>query len=352
MILSYLILEGLIFHSGLYDRYLETSSSTGIFERTYLHEKKRKPQAPDEVLVVGDSRIGEGFSSKIASAACSDHGYYFANVAIAGTTPRSWYYLLRDLDPTRKRYRAIVLPVPSYDDIDDFEDLQDWRPDIHYCIMRLRYSDAYEFPLSFQQPRRRLEAIRVVLFKGIVLQSDLLAFFEHFHRRLANIEQFQANWWGSVNAYEGHSEDLAQLQVDWEKNTIRFPETLPPNVREKIRQDAFGPYAAQTGALGRYYKQWFGKILDLYRNSDTSVVFLALPRGPAVPPKSLIQPVSHVIRDMAQKPGVILLPENSFVSLERGDFYFDSMHLNARGRVQFSEMLAQLIRRTLGPSRN
>jgi hypothetical protein len=352
VVLAFVLLEGSIFRSGLYARYLEPSSSTGIFERTLQDEKRRKPRGPDEVLVVGDSRTGEGFSWKLANNVRPERGYFFATAAVPGSTPRSWYYLLRDLDPTRKRYRAIILAVDSYDDIDDFEDLRDRLLDLHYCIMRLRYSDTYEFASSFHQPRKRLEACRGIFLKGLVFQSDLLAFFEHLHRRLAHIEEWRKHGLEWIGDYSGRSEDLAQLQVDWAKNAIRFPEALPPMARDSIQHKLFGPFARQDGTLGRYRNQWFERILALYRNSDTSLIFLAHPRGPAVPPNPRIQPVSHVIRDLAQRPGVILLPENSFASLERGEFYFDTMHLNARGRVQFSTMLAYLIRRTLGPSRN
>jgi hypothetical protein len=175
-IFAFMLLEGAIFRSGFYARYLEPSSSTGIFERTCQDEKRRKPYGPDEVLVVGDSRMGEGFSPKRANSICSEHGYYFANVAVAGAPPRCWYYLLRDLDPTRNRYSAIILPVESYDDIDTFEDLGDRLLDLHYCVMRLGYRDAYEFASSFHTPRSRLEAFRGILLKGLVFQSDLHAF--------------------------------------------------------------------------------------------------------------------------------------------------------------------------------
>jgi hypothetical protein len=350
--ITFVLLEGAIFRSGFYARYLEPSSSTGLFERNFQDEQKRKPFGPDEVLVVGDSRIGEGFSAKLANAARAEHGYYFANVSVAGTTPRCWYYLLRDLDPTRMRYRAIILPVEAYEDIDIFEDLGDRLLDLHFCIMRLRYSDSYEFASSLHTSRKRLEAFRGILFKGLVFQSDLLAFIEHPRRRLSDAATSREHSWKWRYDYVGHTEDLSGLQVDWTGNTIRFPEMLSSPERERIQQNLLGPIPKQDGTLARYRLQWYGRILDLYRNSDTRLIFLALPRGPMVPPDPRIQPLSHSIRDLARRPGVILLPEDSFALLEKGDFYFDSLHLNARGRAQFSAMLARLIKHTLGPSRN
>jgi hypothetical protein len=349
---SFVILEGLVFHTGFYAGFLEPNSSTGIFENTLRDEQIRHPLGPDEILVTGDSRIAEGFSAKVANAVRIDHPYYFANVAIPAATPRCQYYLLRDLDPSRKRYRAIILSVDGYEDIDEAEDLADRLLDLHYCAVRLRYSDTIEFASSFTTPHRRMEAFRGSLFKGLVFQTDMLALFEHRRKRLSDVAIRREQGWNWGNDYTGHEEDLAGIQVNWDEKTIRFPDAIPASKRDSIRDRLFGPIAPQSGRLGQYRRLWFGRILDLYSNSGTQIVFLALPRGPFVPPVARIQSPSHTIRDLGQTRRVILLPENLFASLEDGGFYFDSLHLNARGRVEFSTMLAHALRSALGPSRN
>ena len=52
-------------------------------------------------------------------------GYVFRSAGAAGTDPRSWYYMLRDLDPTASRYRAVVFGVDDFDDEDEGEDDED-----------------------------------------------------------------------------------------------------------------------------------------------------------------------------------------------------------------------------------
>jgi lysophospholipase L1-like esterase len=44
-----------------------------------------------------------------------------------------------------------------------------------------------------------------------------------------------------------------------------------------------------------------------------------------------------------QSPVVTVLDENSFASLERPEYFFDTLHLNAEGRKSFSAMLAQQV---------
>jgi hypothetical protein len=348
----FIFLEGLIFRTGFYARVIEPSSSTGSLESTLNQELSRHPLGPDEVLVSGDSRIGEGFSPKVVNDAYARGDYYFASAGIAGATPRCQYYFLRDADPTHRRYRAVVLAVDSYDDVDYGEDLADRVSDLHYCIFRLRYRDAFEFASSFTTGRRRFEAFRGSLLKGLTLQEDLLAFFEHRRKRLSEVAAWREHGSEWVYSYGGHDSDVDGITVDWKEKTIQFPDKVPMAVRNSISNDLFGPAPSQDGGMGRYRRLWYGRILDLYRNSDTKLIFLALPRGPVVPPVPRVQPLSHSIRDLGREHHVILLPDHLFDPLEQGRFFFDSQHLNAQGRAQFSRMLANAIRSTLGPSRN
>ncbi len=323
-----------------------------MFERTYFRELTRESLGPDEVLVVGDSRIAEGFSAKVANESRPSHGYYFASVGIPGSTPRCQYYLLRDLDPKRKRYRAIVLSTEAYDDVNDYEDLADRLMDLHYCIFRLRYTDTIEFASSFTSSRRRFEAFRGSLFKGLALQADLLALFDDRQKRLSSAAAWRDHGFEWSYNYQGRDADVDGIQVDWARKTIEFPEKVPVPVRQSISDKLFGPIAPQNEKLAEYRRLWYGRILDLYSHSDTKLIFLALPRGPIVPPVPRVRPLQHSIRDFGRNGRAVLLPENLFESLENGRFYSDSAHLNAQGRRQFSMTLTHTILRTLGPSRN
>ena len=66
---------------------------------------------------------------------------------MAGTDVRAWYYMLRDLDPTARRYRAIVLGVDDYDDEDGFFNPTTTCAPCTTSIARLRLSDVPGFAL-------------------------------------------------------------------------------------------------------------------------------------------------------------------------------------------------------------
>ena len=116
--------DGLLFRTGQYSQYLEPDSSAGTLESTLYWLRNTKPAQVPEVLVIGDSRVAEGFSALVAAAAVNQR-LYFWNFGVPGTTPRVWYYTLRDADPTRRRFAAIVFALDGYSDADwwlGFED--------------------------------------------------------------------------------------------------------------------------------------------------------------------------------------------------------------------------------------
>jgi hypothetical protein len=53
------------------------------------------------------------------------------------------------------------------------------------------------------------------------------------------------------------------------------------------------------------------------------------------------------VRELAAQPGVILLPEHLFDSIERPRLFIDQMHMNGPGCAEFSRMLGKQVSHTL-----
>ncbi len=92
----------------------------------------------------------------------------FRSAGCAGSDPRAWYFMLRDLDPDASRYRALVIGTDDYDDEDTFEDHADDIRALHYVTARLRLSDAIWFASTFPSWGRRWEVFRGAIFRGFV----------------------------------------------------------------------------------------------------------------------------------------------------------------------------------------
>ena len=88
------------------------------------------------VVTLGDSRMV--YSPKGVDQRPGQTGYVVRTAAVPGSDPRAWYYMLRDLDPTARRYRAIVFGVDDYDMRTGLYNPDDDIRALHYCMTRLR----------------------------------------------------------------------------------------------------------------------------------------------------------------------------------------------------------------------
>lgn len=341
-------LDALLFRTGLYTAYLEPNSSAGLLELILAREKAAQLRSGDNLVVaLGNSRMG--YTPRLVDQRPFQNGYAVRTAGVAGSDPRSWYYELRDLDPTARRYRAIMFGVDDYDDEDRLFNPDDDIRALHYCIARLRLSDVIDFALSFHSPAVEWEAFRGSLLKGIALQSDIQAFLAHPKQRIYNVKLSRHGYPDWTYNYVESSRSMAGLEIDWATLTAKYPAGVNQDQIDTVRAFLLHEPNPQTGRLASYFRTWLGRITDRYRNSRTKVIFFRLPRGPIPRPDNLVKKRSSSIRELASRPNVILMPEHLFDGLERPEFFKDAMHMNRAGLERFSPMLADEAARILGP---
>ncbi len=344
-------LDALAFRTRRYTALLQPESSTGTFEFVLWREQRAQAANGDNlVATIGDSRFA--YSPKQANQLTGQTGYVFRHAGVAGTDVRSWYYMLRDLDPSASRYRAIVFGVDDYDDEDEGFDHDDDIRALHYCAVRLRLSDALSFALSFHSPAVRFEALRGAMLKGFALQSDLQEFLADPKKRIRQIKLYR--WGYEIWTYDFIETDrtMTGIAVDWPTLRVTgWPKDADQNTRDTVYGYLVRPPVSQTGRMTAFRRDWFGRILGRYRGSRTKIIFIRLPRGPLVRPAYLKRKSGSTIRGFASLPNVRLYNEHAFDSLERPELFKDAMHLNRYGIAKFSPMLAQGIAAMLGPPR-
>ncbi|MGA3024235.1 MAG: hypothetical protein ABSF98_05655 [Bryobacteraceae bacterium] len=341
-------LDALLFRTKLYTQLVEPDSSTGQFELTLRRERKAQRQYGDNLVAcLGDSRLG--LLPRVAAQVAPRTGYFLRQAGVAGTDPRAWYYMLRDLDPTRRRYRAVVFAVNDYDDEDGWGIPEADLRLLHYAIARLRLSDVPGFFRAFPPGPMRWEAFRGSLLKGLVYQTDVQAFLVNPMKRIRYVRLCNQFWPLWTWNYEETPRNMVGLQIDWTNWKVVFPPGADQNQIDTVKAFLMYPVAPQTGHFAAFRRQWFGKIIDRYRGSPTKIVFVRLARGPIPRPGNLVLKKSSSIREFARRPNVLLVPEHAFDSLEHPEFYKDAMHLNREGTVRFSQMLAEEVAKLLGP---
>lgn len=339
--MSLLLFDSALFRTGLYARIVEPDSTTGAFELTLGREQRRRLSAEKEVLVLGDSRMGEGFSAKLATQIAGP-GWHFSSAAVAGMSQRCWWYMIRDLDPAATRYQVVVLPMDDYSDIDSAEDVANREADLRWLINRLRWTDILEFANSFPDEATRARIFQGSILKGTVYQRDIVQYLEHTHARAMKVHFWRDVFWPNLEQYTGHPGSLAGMQVDWEHGTVIFPPGITPAVQESVKNSLFAPIPPQTGRVRRYRERWLGKILDHYRFSGTHFVFFRIPGTPASAPRFPI-PDNAFINQVQSRPNVQVLDEHAFDHLQRPENFFDGIHMNAKGRREFSAELARQV---------
>jgi hypothetical protein len=332
-------LDALVFRTPWYISVLEPDSTTGLYELVLARELDAQKRNGDNMVVtLGDSRFA--YAPRLSNQVTAQTGYVFRHAGVAGSDARAWYYMMRDLDPTRHRYRAVVIGMNDYDDEDEFDNPNDDIRTLHYVAARLRWSDVPEFAGSFDSPALKWEAFRGAVWKGLVFQTDLQEFLAHPQWRRGKValdRQFFELW---TYGYVETARSMAGLVIDW--NTMKA--TLPPNAtddqKDTVQNALLRDPAPQIGRVANFRRHWFGKLIDLYRGSPTRIVFLRLARGPVVRPDRLVHKLSSSIRELARRPNVMLVPEHAFDSLEQPELYRDAIHLNREGIARFSPMMA------------
>lgn len=346
-LLFFLGTDAAIFRSGFYARYLEPDSSAGMMQLTLLRARQHQSNWKEPiVLTMGDSRMN--YSPKLANEYAAQMGYKFrlSHGSVAGTNPRVWHYLLREIDPTARRYTAIVFPVNDYDDEDTFIDFTDYPIDVNYLSLLLRYTDLPEYPLSYTTPKYALEAWKACLLKGASLQPDLFAFFNAPQKRLKTAS-LTRDWWpkGSYDFLESEK-TVTGLSVNWATRAVTYPPGADEAFKEAVATVLLRPNAPQTGKYGAYRRHWYEQIFRRYSGSPTRFIFVKLPRGPVLRPP--VPTLSHSIRDFASKPSVILGDEHRAEVLEKPELFHDVLHMNRAGSTQYGRMLADDLARWLG----
>ena len=341
-------LDALAFHTRLYPYWVATSSSTGYVETVLYHEQNRVKEGPNQILGIGDSRMA--LTAKVANSMTAETGYMYGTIAVAGTTPRCWYYMLRAADPQANQYKAIVIGVESYNDDETLEDYAERESDLNYVIHRLELGDLAEFSRSYRDPQRQWRAASGILFKGLVYKRDLQDFLLH---PIERVQSVRLSWRDShIWFYDFRADEktLAGLTVDWEDRKITVPPGTPPDMEAALKARLVEPLPEQTGRRSAYMKYWLGRIRDHYRGSQTKLVFLRLPRAmwirPDLPPTN---PQSS-LHQLEREPNVVLLPEDLFNELETPERFHDEVHMNQPGMDRFTEVLARQMREVLGPA--
>jgi hypothetical protein len=329
----FICVDGVVFHTRLYTSILAPDSYAGRMAAITRAEKNRASSGLKEVLVLGDSRMAEGFSPVVANKLSSLDGFKFINLTESASVVNIWDYMLREVDPTGRRYWAIVVPYGIGFEPNSADPLR-----ISMAAPLLRYGDCFNFASAFQRWSGRFRAFTACILRGSAFQSDIVDFLEHPIARIRSVQQgpkrLQAR-----DVYRGQDYDIAGTFYDPRTGQVTFPPRLSEAQRDAIRDSLVKPSQSETQDFLRMQRDGIQRILNRYSASSTEIVLTPVPRGPfaGLPGASMTFHAAFPI--VTTQRTVFSLPEQTFDFLEKPEYYFDGYHLNSKGRQRFTETL-------------
>lgn len=343
LLLVWFVLESLVYRSGFYYRWLaEPRSNAGAVTLRLARAQNETGGTAPVVLVFGDSRAGEGFSKPVAQAQVP--GLDFVNLAVPGSTPRTWYYLLRKLQRRDTRFDAVVVGLP-YRHIGGGE-LANWSLDTLFMAPLVDPRDMWTFPASFTSEEMRRRAHRTVWMPALVMQADTRALLSAPEARRQHLEYRQ--WWlEHASNYAGREERMPALRFDAAGQVVDFSDA-DAGQRQKIEQHLRDVRVAEKPVNDAFLAHWLGQVLALARAHDVPLIFYPHPRSPypALLPDFGELPPS--LAALANEPEVTVLPPDFLADLEAPDYFFDTLHVNLHGREVISRRVAQAVAQVIG----
>lgn len=332
-----LAIEAGLFGTGFYLQFSEPASYCGQVVAVLRNARAFEQDAGKSrrVLVLGDSRMGEGFSAKI----CDDLGQSdprWFNASVPGSTPRVWSYLLDTLLRQGNRFDVVVLPLQSLSGRTSEFFMADRKLDGQFMPPILPFTEVKNFARTFDSPGLKKEMLLRGYLRSYALQSDLLRLIEHPRRRMRDVAKVREAF-ASHYAYMGREEDLSG-KVWVTDGEVQFSAEIPESEHHQYAAmpEAFSEEVVEKELI--YQRYWIGRIEGSCRGSGAKLVVLLAPRGPLGETYDSEDEIDAFSRLGLSQESVVL-PAPAFSSLERPECFFDYLHMNALGRKNFSSTL-------------
>lgn len=338
VLLAWFLIQSLVYRSGAYYRFLaEPDSNTGAAVLRPLLAQRGASRTPPTALVFGDSRITEGFSPASAKAAAP--AMNFVNVAVPGSTARTWFYLLRRMQRDGTPFDAVVVGV-LYQPIGAGR-WTDWPLDPAFMAPLTDLRDAREFPASFQDAAVRRRAHDALWLPALLMQKDTQALLSSPGERQRSLKGKQ--WWlENIGDYAGRAEVMPALDFDAQGHVRDWGQATPAQ-REWVQQHLAALAGAPSPENDAFLAHWLGKVLALARGNGARLIVFPLPRGPypqVLPPDPGTTPA---LVALAREPDVTVLPADYLADLEAPEYFFDALHGNSAAQKIMSERLARTV---------
>jgi hypothetical protein len=341
----FLLIDTAIFRSGWYQQILEPYSSAGMYLFQKNHALLRVNHSKHVIAFLGDSRMLEGFSAKDFCRNVVNSGYVPALLDVPGTSLRVWYYLLRQVDPKGSAFEAVVVPVVSYSNVDEREDLNERALDVGFLSPHLSFRESLDLIATYADNEIQARILLGDAVRMYAYRSDVRGLLFDPKQRLKNIRHWKREDELLIYNYPGQSNSLIGI-LEGHDSFFKGTSTISDLALERLNDRVYTPLPPQTGRQKRYNDYWLNRLVDHYSNAGTKIIVFKMPAGPFQRRIWLPHEYSTIAR-LSKYRDVAILPENLFQDLLGPEYFGDDMHLNQAGRRVLTGRLTSAILRVL-----
>lgn len=336
---AWLGVEVALSNRHLYGRLLEPKSYAGRVTEVLVAAGRFESENIESgrVLVLGDSRMGEGFSARLANESETASFRWF-NGAVAGSTLRVWAFLLERLAGDGCRYDWVVAPLQSYAAA-SIDRKANRILDVQCMVPLSNPWKALRFAGSFEDRGLRVPMFVRAAVPSVGLRDDILALLRDPVGRFQGLIR-PGSLYRSMYAYRGRNDNVASV-LSWDGENYTFsPGTDVALQKELGNQLSRVPSLRDVSAETDYQRHWMSVISRACARMGARLVILRAPRGPmGMAYAKETDADLWSILDPGMETPVVLRCE-TFVPLETPLHFFDSVHMNALGREAFTSRLA------------
>jgi hypothetical protein len=349
----FFLLDAAIFRSGLYASILTYDSMQGYGHHVVSSLERRPENALGDILIAGDSRITEGFNAGLATREFGSDRVEFVQGGIPGASLRAWCYFLEHLDPQARRYRAVVLTLPTYRQRPPLmRDSEYPEQDASLLVPVLSTSEFTDFVRRHARLSERGALLWLRLgVSAVNYRDDFENLLMHPLERVRNYRWRQSIGLRAGDGYEGRPQDMVGLSWDARSGRFTFPERLSEVQRRTIEDDYLRPDLAGVATEDVASAYWMERIVKRYERGASPLILVRLPSTPV--PSAFDEshlPLATGVAKAVGRHNVTVLPELSLADLERPELFFDHRHLNSKGRSRLTESLSRLLLQALAES--
>jgi hypothetical protein len=355
-VLTFLALDALVFRSGLYARLLAVHSVQGNFFHFVQMERARPSSGRPEVLLSGNSHMNAAFSMAEFHSLYPGANLTVIRGARFGIWLRPWYYILQHIDPSHDRYAAIVIPLEGYRPAPEGRDYRNVLVDMQVLAPIATVREWEDLVEDFTDPELRREALWMTLFAGHVYAADFQNFFLKPFSRTADSLHIRHDLLDAMTEEQTDSHTLQDLTYDLStKKVTHSPSHFSSSTTKEVERMLEGPGGVSleqaTERLAEYETKWLNRIVDLYKDSPTKIIFVYIPSHPfPMPSLTPLASAPDLRQHLPQRANVIYIPEDNYAQLDDPKYFCDMNHLNHDGGEIFTRTFSPQLISVLHPS--